>query len=114
MAEINKHAVLPQSIDDATFAFPASVEHLMPKYAEIPKEFKQWQGTKWNQFFDDAFFSGVKNVSFKPKPGIDAKAAWRHVQTIMRSFEPKHEHKTAACAYLLSLWFDDITYEVAR
>lgn len=28
------------------------------------------------------------------------------IQAIMRSFEPKHEHKIAACAFLFELWFN--------
>jgi hypothetical protein len=43
---------------------------------------------------------------------MEAQAAMRHVQYCMRSFEPKHEHKEAGCAYLLSLWFDDIEWTV--
>jgi len=91
-------------------AFPATVKHLMPPYDEIPSEFKQFRN-KWVLIFQDFFYFGAKNIQWKAKAGVDEKAAVRHVRTIMGSYEPKHEHKTAACAYLMSLWFDDITYE---
>jgi hypothetical protein len=46
----------------------------------------------------------------KPKEGVDVDKALRHIQAIMRSYQPKHEHKEAAVAYLLSQWFDDVTW----
>lgn len=103
---------LPQEISDLDNAFPARVSHLMPPMAEIPKEFCDWNGqNKWQKLVSAWFFAGVKLGKVSPKEGIDTKKALRHIQTIMGSFEPKHEHKEAACAYLLSLWFDDIQYE---
>lgn len=101
----------PAEIDDITAAFPASVEKLMPKYDDIPDEFRnQNHRNKWTGMVSDWFFSGLKDLKLKPKAGIDEGKAMRHVATIMRSYEPNHEHKEAACAYLLSLWFDDATY----
>jgi hypothetical protein len=32
----------------------------------------------------------------------------------MSSWEPKHEHKEAGCAYLLSEFFDDVNYKKAK
>jgi len=97
----------PVEIDSATAAFPASVAHLMPKREDIPAEFKRHNGTKWNRFAADWFFSGIKATGLIPKEGIDKNAALRHLSAIQRSFEPKHEHKESAVAYLASLWFDD-------
>lgn len=55
------------------------------------------------------FYRGLSNkTEFHGKEGIDGKAALLHVREILQSFEPQHEHKTAACAYLMSLWFDDV------
>ena len=62
----------------------------------------------------DWFFRGAKLGKLTPKNGIDAQAAIRHVRYCMGSWEPKHEHKEAGCAYLLSLWFDDIEYQVVE
>jgi hypothetical protein len=42
---------------------------------------------------------------------VDGELAIRHLQVIQASFEPKHEHKEAAVAYLASLWFTDFDYE---
>ena len=93
----------PHEVSDVFQAFPARVSHLMPEYASIPRDFKgrrmwvDWQ-QKW-------FYSGLTEMPV-PKAGIDLKQAMRHLATIQGSFEPKHEHKEAAVAYLASLWFD--------
>jgi hypothetical protein len=92
---------------------PKSVKEWMPKYEDIPDEFKRGHN-KWCQLVSDAFFCGIKDIKFKPKEGVDEKKAWRHFRTILGSWEPKHEHKEAACAYLLSQWFDDITYTKSK
>lgn len=95
----------PEDIDRATQAFPAN---LMPNWNDIPEEFKKQFG-KWPNIVTQWFFHGIpKEAEFKPKEGVDVKKAIIHVGTIMRSFEPKHEHKEAACAFLLAEWFDDI------
>jgi hypothetical protein len=85
------------------------VDHL-PPYAEIPKEFKDWNDeSKWNVIISRWFFQGLpKDTRFYPKPGVDPKAALAAIGAIMASFAPKHEHKVAGCAYLLSEWFDDV------
>lgn len=99
----------PQVISDVELAFPAKVKHLMPDMKDIPEEFKQFcgRGTKWNQLFSDWFYSGLSKLDLVPKDGIDKNLALRHIRAVMGSFEPKHEHKEAAVAYLLSLWFTD-------
>lgn len=93
-------------IDNATLAFPASVRHLMPPQEDIPDEFK-YGATRWNKLFSDWFFSGLSSLELTPKEGVDKDKAMRHIRTIMGSFEPKHEHKEAAVAYLLNEWFAD-------
>jgi len=50
----------------------------------------------------------------KSKPGIDRKAAIRHIKAIMASYAPKHEHKEAGCAYLFALWFEQPAEEGPR
>ena len=81
----------------------------MPEYDEIPKEFKKGQ-TKWNKFFNDMFFSGVKDVVLYPKNGINRDKAFRHLLLWAHSFKPSHEHKEAAFAYVMSLWFEDVKW----
>lgn len=100
----------PADLTAAEQAFRATVKHLMPKYEDIPEEFR-CGANKWVHVFSDFFYVGAKNINWKAKDGINRDKAIRHVRTIMGSCEPKHEHKAAACAYLMSLWFDDITYD---
>jgi len=84
----------------------------MPGYDEIPKEFKDFNSrNKWNRLFGDMFFSGLSKLELKPKKGIDSVKAWNHLSSWARSFSPKHEHKTAAFAYMASIWFEDVKYE---
>jgi hypothetical protein len=97
-------------IDNAGFEFEGGhgVLDIMPKYKDVPAEFKTTlTQNKWVQLFDEWFFFGLKSLNINPKDGVDKDKALRHVRTIMRSFIPKHEHKTAACAWLLSEWFND-------
>lgn len=103
-------AMMPQEVGGIDISFPAKVSHLMPKYEDIPKEFKDGH-TKWNDFFRDSFYCGISDLKLCPKAGIDPQKAIRHVRSVMGSFEPKHEHKEAAVAYLMSLWFEDATWQ---
>ena len=105
---------LPTAVSDLDLAFPASVSHLMPEWSDIPQEFKG-HGSKWNRFFSDMFFSGISSADLQPNEGIEADVALRHIRVISGSFEPKHEHKEAAVAYLMSQWFkDSSTWEVKQ
>lgn len=99
-----------QEVDDATLAFPARTEHLMPKYEDIPDDFK-CGNTKWNKIFANWFFCGIKIINAVPKKGIDKDKAMRHLRAVVGSYQPKHEHKEAAVAYLLSEWFDEFEWE---
>lgn len=83
---------------------------LMPKMHDIPESLDR----KWTRFMSDWFYRGLNNLSVTPKDGIDPVKAMRHLKAIMGSWEPKHEHKEAAVAYLASLWFEDVAYEVAK
>ena len=105
----------PLPVSEVELAFPANVKRLMPSWLDIPEEFRDYSAHgKWNTTFSDMFYVGIKNIEIKPKDGIDPAVAWNHLRCIMRSYEPKHEHKEAACAYLMSIWFEYITYEKAK
>lgn len=91
----------------AEVAFPATVVHLMPKYEDIPKEFKS-SSNRWNKLFNKWFFSGLRGATFIPKEGVDKMKALRHISAVMGSFEPSHEHKEAGVAFLLNEWFEDV------
>lgn len=94
----------PKTIDDVTAAFPASLKGLLPRMSHIPSEFSDgWN--EWNTLASQIFFGCDKDIHLEINPKVDPKKAWRHINTCLRSFEPKHEHKIAGVAYLLSLWF---------
>ena len=100
----------PTEVTQLDMAFGGEISDLMPAYNTVPEEFKDMNDrNKFNKVISTWFFGGLpKETEFYPKEGIDTNAALRHVGAVLRSFEPKHEHKEAGCAYLLSLWFDDI------
>lgn len=83
----------------------------MPSYDEIPEEFKRYSNSKWSKFFNDMFFIGIQELELKPNKGIDKDKALNHLRLWARSFEPKHEHKEAAFAYMASIWFKDVKYK---
>lgn len=111
---MSEHKWLPnENLTPVDVAFPARVSHLMPEWDDIPKEFRDYNSNgKWNKFFSDCFHFGIKDLKLKPNEGIDPVKAMTHIRCIMGSFEPKHEHKGASIAYLMSLWFDDVMYTV--
>jgi hypothetical protein len=98
----------PQEVSDVQMAFPGCLGDLIPPEDEIPEQFWRHNGTVWNEFQSDWFFGGLDEPAFYPKDGIDPEMAYRHLATIQGSFEPAHEHKEAAVAYLASLWFDKV------
>lgn len=92
---------LPKPVDNIAAAL-GDISNLPPMSA-IPDEFKRHGGNPWVELASRWFFSGLKQAP-RFKEGIDGKAAMRALSACLRSFEPKHEHKTAGVAYLLSLW----------
>lgn len=103
--------IKPQEVSEADIAFGGDINKLLPELKDIPEEFKKYNGNKWNRVFSTWFFCGLKEAVFKVKPGIDKDKALRHIKAIMCSWAPKHEHKKAGVAYLLSLWFEDVKYK---
>lgn len=99
-------------IDRLDVAF-GNIKH-MPKYDTIPDDFKRFHGNAYVDAVSSWFFGGakfehnvltIKGKDFHPKPGVDARKALAAIRAVLGSFEPKHEHKEAACAYMLSEWF---------
>jgi hypothetical protein len=97
--------LVPMTVTNLEMAFPAHVDHLMPAREAIPDEFQRLTGY-WSGLVNGWFFNGLDAGALKAKPGVDKLIALRHLQCIMGSYEPKHEHKIAAVAYLMSLWFE--------
>jgi hypothetical protein len=83
---------------------PKKLSDFLPSMEEIPKDFHSWNHP-WQRVVAEWFHRGLKSLPVA-KDGIDRQAALAHINTILASFEPKHEHKTAGCAYLMSLWFE--------
>lgn len=100
----------PIKVNDVDTAFGGNMNELLPPMAEIPEEFKR-SNTKWNKVVNDWIFSGLYDCKWTPKEGINSSEALRHVQSILVSFDPKHEHKEAGCAYLLSCFFEEVEYK---
>lgn len=91
----------PVEIDRVMLAYPAEVRHLMPDPATIPKDIDKF----WRDFQGDWFFYGLKDLNMVPVDGVDTTKAMQHLACIQGSYEPKHEHKEAAVAFLASRWF---------
>ena len=95
-------------ISNATKAYPADVKNLMPAYDQIPEEIKNQDANNYTRLRAKWFLKGLMAHDVpEPRGGIDGDKAWDHLFCIQRSFEPKHEHKSAAVAYLMSLWFKE-------
>jgi len=110
--ETNNPWALPVEVSQLDMAFGGAggLEKYMPAYADIPKEFKGWNG-KWQDVQSKWFYTGLpEGTKFIAKEGVDVTKALRHLKTVQGSFQPKHEHKTAAVSYLMSLWFTDVVY----
>ena len=98
----------PKVISDLQMAFPATLGQLLPPWDSIPEEFQRGH-TPWNRFVGQWFFTGwPQDKDLHQREDVDGELAFRHLYTILRSFEPKHEHKEAAVAWLMSRWFDRI------
>lgn len=100
-------------LDDAAVAF-GDVKH-MPKYESLPDDFKKRRGNDYCAAVSSWFFNGAKKLAdgveidgkkFIAKPGVNSAKALRAIRAVLGSIEPAHEHKEAACAFMLSEWFD--------
>lgn len=97
-------------VTDVDIAFPTIALDILPKYQDIPKEFAYNSQNKWVGVVNDWFFRGLKNSKWTPKKGVDQQKALRAIKVCLGDFSPSHEHKTSGVAWLLSQWFDDVTY----
>lgn len=82
----------------------------IPSREEIPKEF--WgvgQENKWKNIYVRWYYKGLPdNTEFMAKPGIDNTNARNAVRALMVCRKPEANHKSAACSFLLSEWFEDV------
>lgn len=79
----------------------SKVELYLPDWNDIPEEFKDSRN-KWCRVVSGIFFLG--NDFPKVKAGIDENICHEHLDTVLRTWKPSHEHKEAGAAYLMSLW----------
>jgi hypothetical protein len=101
---------VPIEVDDISVGMGAvNMEGILPLMESIPDEFKQ-RTNEWVNRVDDWFFSGIRLGYIEMKAGIDKKKAFRHLQSIMHSWQPEHNHKVAGVAYLMSMWFEAFEY----
>lgn len=100
-------------VTTADLAFPASVRQWLPKWEDIPEDFKRRRGEAeaYCKFVSAWFFNGVSaeewDQKWRLRDGVtfeDAKERTLQIKCILGSFEPKHEHKEAGAAYLLYLF----------
>ena len=95
-----------------------NIKH-MPRYEAIPDVF-ECRGNRYRRAISSWFFRGGRSapngicldgITFTAKPGIDEVKALVAIKAVLGSWEPKHEHKIAACAFMLSQWFDIVDGE---
>jgi hypothetical protein len=92
-------------IDRVSMVF-GDIKH-MPRYDTIPDAYKS-SNHPCARFVSHWFYVGLEPGDLerlKPKRAVDRGKALTAIRAILGSFEPKHEHKTAACAFLLDQWF---------
>lgn len=94
-----------QEVTDIQIALGGAAMRLLPAMSHIPQQFKE-DGNPWVKLTNQWFGKGLNAASFRAKEGVDKTKALRHLKAIMSSFEPKHEHKIAGVAYLMSEWFE--------
>lgn len=94
----------PVVVDEVDLAFPANVEHLMPDPETVQDV----------HLYDDLvsswFFRGLSKFEPVPREGIDPRTALRHINCVLHSYQPQHQHKTAAVQFLLDKWFSSIEW----
>ncbi len=96
-------------VNDLEVALSCAADRVLPARKTIPAEF--WKdGNRWHKVASDWFFFGLAKSTWKPKPGVDKNKALRAITATLGDFGPEHNHKIAGCAYLLSEWFEDVTY----
>lgn len=103
----------PHEVSDLANVFGGDMSSLLPDWGDIPQPFRSHYGDEesrpWIEWQGDWFFKGVSKDSVKARKDIELDAAFRHLGTIQGSWEPKHEHKAAAVAWLASRWFAAVT-----
>lgn len=94
----------PIPVTELDIVFPANVARLMPALEAVPPEFFE-HDNEWNRIASHWFGRGLADgVTFDMVDGVEGEVAFDHLRCILSSFEPEHNYKIAAVAYLLSTW----------
>lgn len=119
-------------VDALDVMFPTKAMTIIPPMSEIPDEFKPsgWtamngktsyhgkpgvvMAAKWLDVFGDWFYRGLKDAKWTPKAGVDTGKALAAISACIGDWSPSQEHKQAGVAFLLSEWFEDVTYKPAK
>lgn len=96
---------LPIEVSDIEIAFPAHGLRLMPKREDMPETNERWNALAHALFSGTADELQLLPSIFMVENNFEPETAWRHLRCVLGSYEPKHEHKMEAVAFLLSLWF---------
>jgi hypothetical protein len=111
--QLKENAMLQiPNVDEPGVVF-GDITH-MPKFDTLPEEFRR-ERSLYCAAVSHWFYGGAKRDGdtliidgkrFKAKPGVDATKALKAIKAVLGSWEPKHEHKIAACGFMLSEWFE--------
>lgn len=85
----------------ADLAFGARLSDY-PAYDSIPEQFRRGHSPA-NKIVSTLFFKGGQLADFglRLKAGVNPAAFFGALKAMLGSFDPKHEHKEAACAWLV-------------
>lgn len=76
-----------------------------PSMEDIPAPYKT-SDNPYVQLQREWLFGGIRRSRLLHRPNVDRDAAVRHLSALQESFVVSHEHKQAAVAYLMAMWFD--------
>lgn len=85
----------------------------IPRMNDLPTKFQDYHNNKFCKIASKLFFNGgsLKGHQLQAKKGVDIGKAVNALQSVLASFEPKHEHKMAAVGFLISEWFEPFEME---
>lgn len=93
---------LAASITDPELAFATT--RLLPAWDDIPEEFKKQSGNIYCQLAHKLFFGDpLPDMEIDIAEGFKPEDLNKCVRAHLASFEPKHQHKIAGVAYMISL-----------
>lgn len=106
----------PVELRDVDKAFPAHALDWMPEHDDIPERWREADESDWQvRLWRNLMFRGLTDIQLAPRDKswgqVEVDRAWTHLQAILGSFAPKHQHKEAALAFLTDRWFEAIRWK---